>query len=473
MSSSVPNARVLLVEDTDALARTYMAMLAAEPVEVSHAATAREALDGLERFRPDLVLLDLILPDMDGFEVLERLGALPAPPAVVVITANGSIGTAVRAMQGGAVDFLPKPFDAKRLIKTVRSALESSSAQRAIGQVAKETSRDMFADFIGASPAMQAVYRMIENVAPSKASVFITGESGTGKDVSARAIHDLSPRSGQPFVAINCGAIPKDLMESEIFGHVKGAFTGATESRPGAARKANGGTLFLDEIGEMDLNLQTKLLRFIQTGEVQPVGSNDTIPVDLRIICATNKDPQAAVARGEFREDLFYRLHVVPLSLPPLCERGRDIVLIAEAFLERFAAEEGKRFDGFSRDAEAALMAHSWPGNVRELQNVIRRLVVFFPGGPVTVNMLPIGSPATRPAGHTAVRPVVAAAAADDTRGDPNTIRPLWQVEKEAIERAVLICEGNINLAAALLGINPSTIYRKRQSWAKGIAAAE
>ncbi len=247
-----------------------------------------------------------------------------------------------------------------------------------------------FEGFIGASPAMRELYEQIRRVAPSRAPVFVTGESGTGKEVTAQAIHGRSGRMRDRFVAINCGAIPKDLMESEIFGHVKGAFTGATEDRPGAAELADGGTLFLDEICEMDLALQTKLLRFIQTGEVRRVGDTKLRKVDVRFVCATNRDPLADVAAGRFREDLYYRLCVLPLHLPPLRKRGDDVVALAEAFLARFSAEEGRHFRGFDAAALSIVSGFGWPGNVRQLQNVIRRLVVMHDGDRVTAAMLPL-----------------------------------------------------------------------------------
>ena len=298
---------------------------------------------------------------------------------------------------------------------------------------------------------MQATYRIIESAASSKATVFIPGESGTGKELAAEAIHNLSPRNSGPFVVLNCGAIPKDLMESEIFGHVRGAFTGATADRNGAAKRADGGTLFLDEICEMDLNLQTKLLRFIQAGSLQRVGGGELEKVDVRFVCATNQDPAQAIEKGRLREDLYYRLHVIPLQLPALRERGGDVMLIANAFLSQFAGEEGKRFSGFTADVEAVLENYPWPGNVRQMLNVIRNVTVLHDGDLVTLDMLPDplglpGGPADRQPGNGA-------------------IRPLWQIEKDAIEHAIAACQGNIPKAAVLLGISASTIYRKKQTW--------
>jgi DNA-binding NtrC family response regulator len=312
--------------------------------------------------------------------------------------------------------------------------------------------------------AMQAVYRIIESAAPSKATVFITGESGTGKEVCAEAIHQCSPRREQPFIALNCAAIPHDLMESEIFGHVKGSFTGAQGDRKGAASLADGGTLFLDEICEMDLDLQSKLLRFIQTGTLQRVGSGKLETVDVRFICATNRDPLLEVKAGRFREDLYYRLHVIPLYLPPLRERGEDILLLARSLLQNYAKEENKRFRDFDAAAARVLLDYPWPGNVRELQNVVRNIVVLNDKELVSPDILPPplnGVRALAVATTAAQQP--AATATTPAVGGP--IRPLWLVEKEVIEQAIASCDGNIPKAAALLEISPSTIYRKKQGW--------
>ena len=323
---------------------------------------------------------------------------------------------------------------------------------------------------------MQAIYRIIDSAAGSKATVFISGESGTGKELCAEAIHQKSPRANKPFVAINCGAIPKDLMESEIFGHVKGAFTGAIAEREGAAARANGGTLFLDEVCELDLSLQTKLLRFVQTGTFQKVGGERMEEVDVRFLCATNRDPVAEVAAGRFREDLFYRLHVIPIHLPPLRERGNDVLLVAQKILEAFAAEEGRRFARFTPECEAALAAYPWPGNVRELQNVIRNVVVLNDGDVVSLDMLPspvgrLTVPSQQADAAVAMPPSATAAlperdGADDTT--PESIRPLADMEREAINRAIRLCGGNIPKAAHFLGVSASTIYRKKQAWDDG-----
>jgi two-component system repressor protein LuxO len=323
--------------------------------------------------------------------------------------------------------------------------------------VAADPAPTGFHHFIGGSPVMRTLYEQIQRVAPSKAPVFVTGESGTGKEVCAEAIHACSTRASGPFIAINCSAIPRELMESEVFGHVKGAFTGAHEDRPGAAELAHGGTLFLDEICEMDLALQAKLLRFAQTGTVRRVGDARLRHVDVRFVCATNREPAREIEAGRFREDLYYRLHVLPLRLPALRDRADDVVMLARAFLARFSEEEGRHFRGFTVEAEAAIEAYSWPGNVRELQNVIRRVVVLHDGDRVSADMLALFS------AHEAAR---------DTgplpRSEGACIDPFWRQEQRIIEQALAAFDGNTLKAATALEISPSTIYRKRQAWSQG-----
>lgn len=447
-------ARALLVEDTAALAAVYTEYLQGAGFDTAHARGVEEALALAGREPPDCVLLDLRLPDGDGMTVLRALRRDQPDLPVVVMTAHGSVSRAVEAMRDGAADFLVKPFTGERLAVTLGNALDRARLRREVRDLTAAKPRTTFAGFIGAAPAMQDLYRKIETVAPSRAPVFITGESGTGKELTAEAVHRLSPtRRDGPFVAINCAAIPKELIESEIFGHLRGAFTGAVADRIGAAGAADGGTLFLDELCEMDLALQGKLLRFVQTGTYQPVGSPTPRRTDVRFVCATNRDPLAEVRAGRFREDLYYRLHVVPIALPPLRERGDDVIAIAEAVLARSSAEEDKRFRGLAEDARAALRAHRWPGNVRELENAVRTAVVLHDGEWVTAAMLPLPLRDTPPRR--------AAPAADPAR----EIRPLADVERETIERAVELCGGNIPKAAAHLGISPSTLYRKRAAW--------
>lgn len=454
---------ILLIEDSQSLSLLYRKYLEEENYQVLHYDSGKIALNSFAKFIPNLVLLDLNLPDMDGMEILKYIHEQQLPCPAVIITAHGSIDKAVDAMRYGAFDFLEKPFKAARLLVTVKNALERFQLNDEIERYRDEFSRQSFHGFIGASLPMQSVYRIIESAAPSKATVFITGESGTGKEVCAEAIHLQSPRKDHPFIALNCAAIPHDLMESEIFGHVKGAFTGASTERKGAALQADGGTLFLDEICEMDLDLQSKFLRFIQTGSFQKVGGSKLETVDIRFICATNRNPSEEVAAGRFREDLFYRLHVIPIHLPPLREREDDVLLIANLFLNNYSHEENKSFSSLSPSCEMVFQNYQWPGNVRELQNVMRNIVVLNNGKEVAVEMLPPPLNAIDQVGHPSVQPALV----EKNELGTHQIVPLWQVEKNAIQNAIAFCDDNIPKAAALLEVSPSTIYRKLQSWEK------
>lgn len=454
---------VLLVEDSAPQARLYQEYLKEQMLTLTHVDTGAAAKTHIAAQPPDLILLDLKLPDMEGEDILRWIHEQSIPTTVIVITGHGSVDIAVDVMRIGAEDFIEKPVTANRLKTTVRNLLEKTRLRHMVEDYQDNFERHRYHGFIGASLPMQGVYRIIDAAAPSKATVFITGESGTGKEVCAEAIHNQGKRAGKPFVALNCGAIPRDLMESEIFGHIKGAFTGASNDRKGAASQADGGTLFLDEIGEMDMELQTKLLRFVQTGTFQKVGSSKAESVDVRFICATNRDPLEAVAAGRLREDLYYRLHVVPIHLPPLRERGDDILAIAEHFLQTYAREENKKFHRFNSEVEVILRHYKWPGNVRQLQNVIRNIVVLHNDEAVAQAHLP-------PPLNTALNPQelaspLPARTRNETVTSTNTLKPLATIEREAIEQAINMCDGNIPRAAALLQVSPSTIYRKKQGW--------
>jgi two-component system, repressor protein LuxO len=454
---------ILLVEDTVTLVQVYMKYLRAEQAEIIAVETLAAAREFVAARAPTVVLLDVHLPDGNGLDLLRDIRSRSLDTAVVVITADGSIDGAVEAMRCGADDFLVKPFSPERLSTTLTHVLDRRRLARIVETMAPALEADGFEGFIGASLPMQAVYTVIARTARSRASVFITGESGTGKEVCAQAIHNRSAIRRAPFVPLNCGAIPKELIESEIFGHVKGAFTGAVTERDGAATRAHGGTLFLDEICEMDAALQVKLLRFVQTGVVQKVGSDSSTKVDVRIVCATNRDPLAEVEAGRFREDLYYRLHVVPIEMPPLRDRGDDVLLIARRFLVQFGAEEHKKFEGFAPDVEKILASYRWPGNVRQLQNVIRTITVLEQGGPVTGEMLP------REIRSAELPSLPLPPSATDLHHAPRdakpTIQSLAQIERDAIESAISACNGNLTAAAKYLDINVSTIHRKRQSW--------
>ncbi|MEM6624896.1 MAG: sigma-54 dependent transcriptional regulator [Pseudomonadota bacterium] len=474
---------VLLVEDTPSLSMVYRAALERSGMSVNPVYRARDARSAFRENANRIVLLDLMLPDGDGLDILREINRHRPNTKVIVITANGSINRAVQAMRGGAFDFLVKPFDDRRLLSAVENAvrsLEIEAREPAPAQAVQPPSGRL-GSFVGSSDQMRRIYEMIRNIGRSTATVFITGESGTGKEIAAQEIHAHSNRRSGPFVPINCGAIPRGLLESEVFGHLKGSFTGAISDKIGAAAAADGGTLFLDEICEMDLALQTKLLRFLQTSMIQPVGAVEARKVDVRIVCATNRDPSAEVQAGRFREDLYYRLHVVPIELPPLRERGDDVIEIAETLLLRFSQEEGKSFRRFDTAARSVLRSFDWPGNVRQLENVLRNAIVLNDGGEVTSDMLPdvLTSPAERAAYAAGLRAVNdrnveqigLASISSPQQSDPEEAlrklvgSTLAEVEREFIEVTIRECDGSIPRAARMLDVSPSTLYRKREAW--------
>lgn len=457
---TIETKNLLMVEDTLSVAALYRTYLTPLSLNIRIVSTGEQAFVAIKKQTPDLILLDLRLPDMTGMDVLKKVKEDYPTIPVIFMTAHGSIDTAVEAMRLGAQDFLIKPCEADRLRVLVNNAMRTASKMRDM-----HGSKTSYQGFIGRSSKMQQVYKTIDSAATSKASIFITGESGTGKEVCAEAVHAASKRGSKPFIAINCAAIPKDLIESELFGHVKGAFTGAAADRKGAVEQADGGTLFLDELCEMDLELQTKLLRFIQTGTFQKVGSSKMSSVDVRFVSATNKDPWQEVLDGRFREDLYYRLYVIPLHLPPLRERGEDVVDIAYSLLGFMSPEEDKSFVRLSPSVIDRFIGYHWPGNVRQLQNVIRNIVVLNNGQEVTLEMLPppINSmPDIEPkdevlsSSHSTKKPATKSTV---------DIQPLWEIEKESIEEAIEICSGSITQAASFLEVSPSTIYRKIQNW--------
>lgn len=476
LQALLADASVLIVEDSESLRSLYLAYLRDQPWRTLGVGSATDAAASIEESTPTLVLLDLQLPDANDLELLTALREQAPGIGVVVATGHGSVDLAVEAIRLGAIDFLEKPLSKDRLIQTLRNALERLMLEQQVSSLLSVASRDRFHGFIGKSLAMQAVYRTISAASPSKATVFITGESGTGKEVTARAIHAESPRSDGPFVALNCAAIPRELIESELFGHQKGAFTGAQQAREGASEQAHGGTLFLDEICEMSLDLQSKLLRFLQTGIVKRLGANQERQVDVRFLCATNRDPWVEVREGRFREDLYFRLHVIPLHLPPLREREGDVLLLASELLQRFAKEESKTFNGFSEEAEAAMLHYAWPGNVRELENVIRHAIVLNAGGEIGSAQLLLQSRQNNrgpiydadSSTTAATASVEAPAPGPDSVSANSAIEPLAIVERRVIEHAIAICEGNIPKASRKLQVAPSTIYRKLAQWGEG-----
>ncbi len=459
-------ALIYVVEDSLSSGALYVSHLTRAGYQAHHFIDGHSALVAIKEQMPDVILQDVCLPDISGLDVLEFVNRQTTPAQVIMITSNSSIDVAVDAMRLGGFDFIEKPFSAERMLTSVSSALKQKTLDGKTPNNAITSEGELQrVNFLGESLAMQTVFRLLTSAARSKASVFVTGESGTGKEVCALTLHQSGGRSNGPFMAINCAAIPPDLFESEFFGHVKGAFSGAFADRKGAVEVAHGGTLFLDEICEMELNLQAKLLRFLQTGTFSRVGSSEVQLSDVRIVCATNRNPAAEVGEGRFREDLFYRLNVIPVQLPPLRERGSDVLLLARAILQEKSVANNKNFKGFSPEVETLFQQYDWPGNIRELQNVIENMVVINEGELMTLNMLPESFNSHQkqlpiPKSLNANVPIV------ETKNlRPEDIQPLSVVERRTIEAAIDSCEGNIPLAAAYLGISASTIYRKMKSW--------
>jgi two-component system repressor protein LuxO len=461
-AATLSSPAILVVEDSEATAALYEEYLRSADYRVKVAGTVAAALAllGTERF--DAVVLDLNLPDGNGLSVLKEIRRQGVPLETLVVTATGTLAVAVEAMREGAFDFIVKPFARDRLLVTMRNAMERRRLRAAVDTYESEFGRNRYFGFVGASLAMQRVYRIVDSAAPSQAPIYVSGESGTGKEVCADAIHRRSPRAAGPFVTVGCASTPRELLESELFGHRKGAFPGAADDKKGALARANGGTLFLEEIGEMDAGLQAKLLRFLENGVVEPLGGGPTESADVRLVCSSTREARQEVKLGRLREDLFFRLHVIPVQLPPVREREDDAVLLARHALQRFAKDEGKAFRELSPDAEYALRTYGWPGNVREIENVMRSVVVLHDGEAVTRAMLPghIGEAARGAPAMRAAEP-----AASGGSGAKPRIRALWIAEREIIEQAIAACDGNIPRAAAFLEISPSTIYRKKQAW--------
>ncbi|BDX08263.1 sigma-54-dependent transcriptional regulator [Planctobacterium marinum] len=477
---------ILLVDDETAITSAITRVLRGKHTTIMTANSGQQALDTLAENNVDIIISDLSMPGMTGNELFSRVAQEYPETIRIMLTAHTDINLVLEAVNNGRVwGYLQKPWnnDELRILVEQASQMQDVLAERSMLkqtlQRYQKKQRPTFEGFIGDSIAMQFVYNAIERAAPSNASMFLTGASGTGKEVAAEAIHKLSKRKNAAFVALNCAAIPSELMESEIFGHVKGAFSGALSNRDGAATMADGGTLFLDELGEMDMALQAKLLRFIQTGEYQKVGSDKTERANIRFIAATNRDPLQAIADQVLREDLYYRLNVISIDLPPLKERDQDPLQIAQYFLTRFSEEEEKIFAGFSADAEMLLTQYDWPGNVRQLRNLIHSAVIMSDGPIIgseelgrqlkldktSINNLSVASPV----GTSASMPVAEFAPDNPLLGAASeavfNIEPLATTERRAIERAIQHFDDNVVQAANALQVSPSTLYRKMQSW--------
>ena len=441
--------RILVVDDEEKLRRVIELQLATAGFEVEKAGSAEEALKVVER--ADLVLTDLKLPGMDGLELLAAIRRQNMRSPVIVMTAFGTVEVAVEAMKSGAADFLLKPFSLDHLMAVVHKALEVRALRDENRQLKEELGRRyQFDNIVGRSPAMREIFATVERVAPSRATVLLAGESGVGKDLIARAIHFHSPRRDRPFVKINCTAIPENLMESELFGYEKGAFTGANTTKPGKFEQADTGTVFLDEIGDVPPSIQVKLLRILQEREFERLGSNKTRHIDVRVIAATNQDLRAALEQGTFREDLYYRLNVVPIDIIPLRERMQDIPFLAEHFLSKYVLETGKKVDTITPAAMAKLSAYHWPGNVRELENAIERGVVMCTGDQLDAADIKLDN-APRPRAATGEFSLPPGMTLDN-------------YEQEIIREALRRADGNKSQAARSLGLTRNALrYRLAQ----------
>ena len=467
---------VLVVDDDPTQRRLIQAVLEREGFAVAHAESGDEAIKRLNAgAQVDVVLLDLVMPGISGQDTLVEMRARGFNQPVIVVTATGGIETVVQAMQAGALDFFVKPAAPERILVSIRNALNMGALKGEVERLKKHASgRTTFDDLIGESPAMQVVKRLGQRGAKSGIPILITGESGVGKEVIARAVHGSSDRAGKPFVAVNCGAIPENLVESILFGHEKGSFTGATDKHLGKFQEANGGTLFLDEVGELPLDIQVKLLRALQESEIDPIGAKRSIKVDVRILSATNRDLSQAVAEGRFREDLFYRLNVYPIEAPALRERKDDVQLLVDAFIRRFNVEEGKTVVGASAETMAFLSAYDWPGNVRQLENAVYRAIVLADAPYLQPHDFPSisGVAAPPPEAESSAAPTSAStpsaepaqASGDapvrilDARGH---LRTLEEIERDLIQLAIGIYAGHMSEVARRLGIGRSTLYRK------------
>ena len=443
--------RILVIDDERGVRKSLEDILRDEGYSVKSAETGRDGIQKVLDFQPDIVLLDLFLPGMPGLEVLKRLSeeGLMENTVVIVISGHGTIESAVKAIKLGAFDFIEKPINLNSLLGTVERAKKQLNLIRTRNALLETVSREKL---IGESPAMLNLKRTIERVSRVDSTVLIVGESGTGKELVARMIHDMSRRANKPFVDINCAAIPDNLIESELFGYEKGAFTGALKGKKGKFEAADGGTLFLDEIGDMPLLAQSKLLRVLEERKISRLGSLENVPVDVRVIAATNKNLEKEVERGSFREDLFYRINVIPVNVPPLRERGDDVLLLSEYFLERFSSDYKCEKPRISDAVKEILLSYSWPGNVRELKNLMERLTILHPGKTVKPSDLP-----------------------ENMRGgsDGNLTHLQLKKAKEEFEKSYIKAvlerfNGDVRKASKFMGIDVSSLYRKMNRYGIG-----
>ncbi|MCC6336096.1 MAG: sigma-54-dependent Fis family transcriptional regulator [Myxococcales bacterium] len=451
--------RILIVDDERNARDALKSLLTDEGYEVREASDGEEGLEALAEFRPDAVLCDVRMPKMDGLTLLKRAREDGHEGLFLMMTAFGSIETAVEAMRRGAEDYLTKPLDVGAVTARLEKVLEKRQLVRD-NQMLRERIREkyQFSHIVGDSPELQAVFDVVKRAAPTRATVLILGESGTGKELIAQAIHEESPRRAKPFVKVNCAALSETLLESELFGHEKGSFTGAVGRREGRFELADGGTLFLDEIGDISPGLQVKLLRVLQQREFERVGGTTTLKVDVRVVAATNKDLTAEVKGSRFREDLYYRLNVVSVTLPPLRKRKSDIPALVAHFIERYSELHGKEVRGLAPGTLNALLSYDWPGNVRELGNVVERAVVLARGTELTADDLPPTMRGPRPRDRS-----------------PDTLIPgatLYEIEREAILRTLEMVDGSTSRAADVLGISVRKIQYRLKEYAQQDADA-
>jgi two-component system nitrogen regulation response regulator NtrX len=447
---------VLVVDDEAGVRASLSGILGDEGYAVDAVDSGEAALAALESRRYDLVLLDVWLPGADGLEVLGRMRRMEAELPVVVISGHGTIETAVKAVRLGAQDFVEKPLSLEKTLLAVRNALQRRRLETEV-QALKEQLGERYV-MVGESPALRRLRAEIAQAAPTNGRALIYGENGTGKELVARAIHALSLRASGPFVEVNCAAIPEELIESELFGHVKGAFTGALTARKGKFELADGGTLFLDEIADMSLKTQAKVLRALQEQRIEPVGGAGSVDVDVRVIAATNKNLEEEIQRGRFRDDLFFRLNVIPFQVPPLRERREDVPLLARHFMEVLSAEHGRRPRAIAPEVLGALSRLPWPGNVRELRNIIERLVIMTPGDTIELRHLP----ASLLEGLPASVPAAAAELSPEPRG---LAEAREDFERQYILRKYRECSGNMSRTAEALGVERSNLYRKMKGY--------
>ena len=454
--------KVLIVDDDRDLLDLVALYLRGDGYDVVTADTGQSGLERARSESVDAMVLDLLLPDLAGTDILARLQEENSRVPVIVLTAKDDVQVVVDCMRFGAVDFIQKPVEKTRLLTSVRNACTNGVLRNRVENLSKKLrKREGFASVVGSSRAIRECVHLLNRAAVSDVTVLLQGESGTGKEVAARAVHSESIRHDAPFVAINCGAIPEGLIESELFGHEKGAFTGATTSRMGSFEQANGGTLLLDEIGELRPDLQVRLLRVLQERVVQRVGASSATPVDVRVIAATNRDLREEVARERFREDLYYRLAVFPVSLPALRDRGDDIIILAKHFIERFAVQNDKAIDGLAPDTQRAFETYPWPGNVRELENVIERAIILEDSNLITPESLPREVMVERRESGIAAPSFAASIDSDVGEWEAADIVPFEEEERRIIQRALELTNWNVQEASRRLNLGRATVYRK------------